>query len=77
MPPSVKIVGGKAVLKKVQTIYTSPIRLNDLVKSGTVTAKLVLVPASIDLAPGEKDVVEISYIIVDDTQLPEDEASVE
>ncbi len=74
MPPSVKIVGGKAVLKKIQTIYTSPIRLNDLVKSGTVTAKLVLVPASIDLAPGEKDVVDISYIIVDDTRVPPDDA---
>lgn len=72
-PPEVKIVGGQAVLKKIQTIYTAPIRLNDLTESGTVSAKLVLVPASIELAPDQKDIVEISYIIVDDTKAQTDE----
>lgn len=62
-PATVQVVGGSKLLEKVETIYTSPVRLDNLTKSGSLTAALVLTPASLKLAPGSPDQVTINYVI--------------
>jgi diadenylate cyclase len=62
-PATVKVVGGSKILEKVHTIYTAPIRLNNLTKSGSITVPLVLTPASLKLPPGIPDRVIVSYVI--------------
>lgn len=63
IPATVQVVGGSKILEKVQTIYTSPVKLDNLTKSGSLTATLVLTPASLKLAPGSPEGVTISYVI--------------
>lgn len=63
VPATVQVVGGSKILEQVQTIYTSPVKLDNLTKSGSLTATLVLTPASLKLAPGSPERVTISYVI--------------
>ena len=44
-PETVKVIGGRQVLQRLSTLYTAPVRLDSLTKSGTVTTTLVLTPA--------------------------------
>jgi diadenylate cyclase len=71
-PNTVKVIGGGEILNKINTIYTAPVRLDNLQKTGTVTAPLVLNPASLKLAPGYSDRIVIHFRMVDRTR-PEEQ----
>jgi YbbR domain-containing protein len=63
-PPAVKVVGGSTALDKVDTIYTCPVRLDSLPKTGATTAELLLSPPSIKLSPASTGIVTIHYRLV-------------
>jgi uncharacterized protein (TIGR00159 family) len=60
-PEAVKVIGGSKTLEKVATIYTSPVRLDNLPKSGSTSALIVLSPPSLKLAPSCSDRVTVQY----------------
>jgi diadenylate cyclase len=62
-PEKVEIMGGKRIVEKITTIYTEKVPLDNLSGKGEITAKLVLNPAVLKVAPGSKDKVTIQYII--------------
>jgi diadenylate cyclase len=64
-PDTVTVIGGKDTLNKIGTIYTAPVRLDSLQKTGSLTASLMLNPPSLKLAPGAADRVTISYRLVE------------
>jgi uncharacterized protein (TIGR00159 family) len=61
VPETVKVVGGSKTLEKVSTVYTSPVRLDTLSKSGSANCQIVLSPPSIKLAPSYSDRVTVRY----------------
>jgi diadenylate cyclase len=60
-PGTVKVIGGGDILNKINTIYTAPVRLDNLPKIGSVTAPLVFNPASLKLVSGYSDRITINY----------------
>ncbi len=62
-PETVRVVGGSKTLEKVYTVYTSPVRLDSLSKSGSFTAQIVLSPPSLKLAPSYSDRVTVHYLL--------------
>ncbi|MDZ7830507.1 MAG: diadenylate cyclase [Desulfobacterales bacterium] len=62
-PPAVKVVGASQRLAETQTIYTEPIKLGQLRASGTLTAKLLFEPTSLQAAKGADDRVKVSYVM--------------
>jgi diadenylate cyclase len=62
-PESVKVIGGRQVLQRLSTIYTAPVRLDSLTKSGTVTTTLVLTPPSLKLISNTNEKVTVSYVL--------------
>jgi uncharacterized protein (TIGR00159 family) len=60
-PDKVTIIAGKQVLDDLSTIYTEKVNLNGIKSSGTMTARLILQPASIKLAQGSRDTVTIKF----------------
>ncbi len=63
VPESIKVTGGSKTLEKVSTIYTAPVRLDNLPKSGTVSSQVVLSPPSLKVAPTSPERVTIHYQI--------------
>ena len=63
VPQTLQVIGGSKILDNVATLYTAPIRLDNLVKSGSLTANLVLTPASLKLAPNSPERVTVSFVI--------------
>ena len=61
VPETVKVVGGSKTLEKVSTVYTSPLRLDSLSKSGSITSQIVLSPPSLKLAPSCSERVTVHY----------------
>lgn len=62
-PESVSVVGGRQVLQALSTIYTAPVRLDNLPKSGTTTTSLVLTPPSLKLVSSASEKVTITYVL--------------
>ncbi len=62
-PDEVKVIGGSKILEKASTIYTAPVRLDTLTKSGTVTTSLVLSPPSLKLTSTSNDRVTINFVL--------------
>jgi diadenylate cyclase len=69
VPESIKVIGGSKTLEKVTTVYTSPVRLDNLPKSGSITTQIVLSPPSLKIAPTSPERVTVHY------QLDERQAS--
>jgi diadenylate cyclase len=67
IPENVKVIGGSKILENVNTIYTAPVRLDNLTKSGSLTTSLVLTPPSLKLASNSSERVSVSYLIVERT----------
>ncbi len=59
MPQTVRVIGGGLVLKNISTVFTEPISLEKISGSGTITAGLVLTPASLKLENNHK--IKIQY----------------
>jgi diadenylate cyclase len=62
-PESLKVIGGSKILERVNTIYTAPVRLENLTRSGSITASLILTPPSLKLTPTTPERVTIHYIL--------------
>jgi len=60
-PETVKVIGGSKTLEKVSTIYTAPLRLDNLPKSGSITSQIVLSPPSLKIAPSYSERVTVHY----------------
>jgi uncharacterized protein (TIGR00159 family) len=73
-PNVVRVIGGGEILDRINTLFTAPVRLESLQRSGSLTASLVLTPASIKLAANFSDRVTVQYRLVDRTY-PEEEKS--
>lgn len=65
MPDTVRVIGGSKILEKINTIYTSPVRLDNLTKTGSLTTTVVLSPPSLKLASGSSEKVTIYYYLED------------
>jgi diadenylate cyclase len=62
-PGFVEVVGGKSLLQDMETVYTGKLPVDEIKQSGKVTAGLALNPASVKLAPGSSDRIEIDYVV--------------
>jgi diadenylate cyclase len=60
-PEAVKVIGGSQVLERTSTIYTAPVRLDGLAKSGSVTTTLVLTPPSLKLISSANEKITVTY----------------
>ncbi len=63
VPEEVKVIGGSKILEKASTIYTAPVRLDTLTKSGSFTTSLVLSPPSLKLTSNSNDRVTINFVL--------------
>lgn len=62
-PETIKVIGGSKTLEKVGTVYTAPVRLDALYKSGSITSPVVLSPPSLRIASASPDRVTIHYTL--------------
>jgi len=62
-PETIKVIGGSQILQHVSTIYTAPVRLDSLDKSGSVTTTLVLTPPSLKLISNSNEKVTVNYVL--------------
>jgi diadenylate cyclase len=62
-PETVKVIGGSQVLEHASTLYTAPVRLDGLTKSGSITTTLVLTPPSLKLISNSNEKVTVSYVL--------------
>ncbi|MFN2168384.1 MAG: CdaR family protein, partial [Anaerolineae bacterium] len=62
-PATVRVYGGSLMVQDIGTIYTEPLPLDDIRKSGSLTANLVLSPPSLRLAPDSRERVAVAYVV--------------
>ncbi len=62
-PAAVRVYGGSLTVRDIDTIYTEPLPLDDIRKSGSLTANLVLSPPSLRLAPDSRERVTVTYVV--------------
>jgi len=60
-PRGIELVGPKAILEEMTTLYTNSVPLNDITESGKTEAKVVIPSAYVTIKPGSKDRVIIEY----------------
>ncbi len=65
IPDTIKVIGGSKTLEKVNTVYTAPLRLDNLAKSGTITSPVVLSPPSLKISTSSPDKVTIHYTLTE------------
>jgi len=63
-PPAVQVSGSARILSNISAVYTEKISVDQISRSGTLSAKLVVSPASLKLA---QDRVTIEYIVKERT----------
>ncbi len=64
-PDTVKVIGGSKTLEKVSTVYTAPVRLDSLTRSGSITTQVVLSPPSLRVASASPEKVTIQYVLTE------------
>ncbi|MEM5786142.1 MAG: YbbR-like domain-containing protein, partial [Syntrophobacteraceae bacterium] len=62
-PETVKVVGGSKTLEKVATVYTTPLRLDNITRSGSISTSVVLSPPSLRMSPLSPEKVIVHYQI--------------
>jgi uncharacterized protein (TIGR00159 family) len=62
-PERVQVTGPKRILDTITTLYTEKIYVDDLERSGTVTAQISFGHASLRLAPGARDRVTVDFLV--------------
>jgi uncharacterized protein (TIGR00159 family) len=63
-PDTVAVIGGGKILHNINTIYTEKVRLDHLQTSGQIVVGLAMAPASLEIAYGYKDKVQVTYVIL-------------
>jgi uncharacterized protein (TIGR00159 family) len=64
IPARIELIGGAQFLEKMSTIYTEPVALHPIERSGVISAKLALYPASLKISPESKDRISIEFTVV-------------
>jgi uncharacterized protein (TIGR00159 family) len=67
-PEQIGFTEGSRVIDKVSTIYTEKVSLDQIEKSGTITAELDIYPASLRMDSGSKTTVDIRFRVAERTQ---------
>ncbi len=62
-PDLVNVIGAGQILKQTATIYTEKVQVENLQSSGRITVALALEPASLKLAEGFDDKVQVVYTL--------------
>lgn len=62
-PDRIKLIGGSKILDNISTMYTEKVVLDNLKDSGTMTVKIALTPASLQVSEDSRDKVNITYVI--------------
>jgi diadenylate cyclase len=62
-PERVQVTGPKRILDTITTLYTEKIYVDDLERSGTVTAQISFGHTSLRLAPGARDRVTVDFLV--------------
>jgi uncharacterized protein (TIGR00159 family) len=63
-PDTVAVIGGGKILNNISTMYTERVQLENLQSSGQITVGLAMAPASLDVAYGYKEKVQITFVIL-------------
>jgi len=61
-PKTVKVVGPKHILSSITTVYTQPVRVDNIKKSGHLLTQLALSPPMLKLASESTDNITVHYI---------------
>jgi len=64
-PRQIALTEGSRVINEISTIYTEKISLDQIEKSGTITAKLDISPASLKMDSGSRTTVDIDLKVAD------------
>jgi hypothetical protein len=67
IPERVRVVGGSQFLKKIDTLYTNKLSLDNLTTSGAVTTHLALQPGTLKIADGVRDKVIVRFTLQERT----------
>ena len=62
-PERVSLIGGSRILNEISTIYTEKIPLDNVKKTGTITAKLDIHLASLKIASESKDTITVDFVV--------------
>ncbi len=73
IPSEVQVVGGKTILKNIHTLYTTPVRLDNITSSGELSVPLIVSPPSLKLASPEQERVKVIYTVVKRISRPKSE----
>jgi uncharacterized protein (TIGR00159 family) len=69
-PATVVITGGRLLLQEMDTIYTSSVVVDNIRQSGELRTAVVLVPASLRLAPGQENSILVTFKVSPSQPLP-------
>ena len=64
-PEKVQVMGSRQILNDITTLYTEKVSLDHLTRTSSLTVNILLVPASLKLAPGYKDKVTITWMLME------------
>ena len=64
-PKEVELIGPKAILEDMSTIYTTPVPLNGITQTGKTETKLVIPSTFLSLKSGSKDRVAVENEVVE------------
>ena len=62
-PNTTKVIGGGQIVNRISTLYTEKVQLENLQESGQITVGLALEPASLKIADGSKNKVDVFYTL--------------
>ena len=62
-PERVSLIGGSRILNEISTIYTEKVPLDNLEKTGTITAKLDIRLASLKIASESKGTITVDFVV--------------
>lgn len=62
-PERVLLTGGSRILNEISTVYTEQVSLDNIEKTGTITAGLDIRPASLKIASESKDTVTVDFVV--------------
>ncbi|MCA1786770.1 MAG: diadenylate cyclase [Desulfobacteraceae bacterium] len=62
-PEKVRVIGPALGLKKIDTLFTEPLSLDNITQSGSLTANVVMNPATIRIEDNKENRVQVEYTI--------------